>query len=122
MTPRNTTFGFPFAVDGTGRIAASGGDAAIRGKMIQVLFTTPGERVNLPEFGCGLLQLVFEPNDVVLAASTEYTVSQALNRWLRDDIVVDGVDLETTGEAVTVQITYTRRRDASQQAVRIHFR
>ena len=122
MTQPNTTFGFPFAVDGTGRIAASGGDAAIRGKMIQVLFTTPGERVNLPEFGCGLLQLVFEPNDVVLAASTEYTVSQALNRWLGDDIVVDGVDLETTDEVVTIQITYTRRRNASQQAVRIHFR
>ena len=48
MTPRNATFGFPFAVNSAGRITASGGDDAIRGKMIQVLFTAPGERVNRP--------------------------------------------------------------------------
>ena len=122
MGLQHTTFGFPFAVDGAGRVAATGGDAAIRGKIVQVLFTTPGERVNFPEFGCGLFQLVFEPNDVVLAATTEYTVSQALNRWLGDDIVVDGVDVEAADERVTIQVTYTRRRDLSQQAVRIQFR
>lgn len=122
MGLQNTTFGFPFAVDGAGRVSATGGDAAIRGKIVQVLFTTPGERVNFPEFGCGLFHLVFEPNDLVLAATTEYTVSQALNRWLGDDIVVDGVDVEAADERVTIQVTYTRRRDLSQQAVRIQFR
>ena len=122
MTPPNSAFSFPFAVDIGGRVAASGGDAAIRAKLIQVLFTTPGERVNLPEFGCGLFHLVFEPNDAVLAATTEYTVTQALTRWLGDDIVVDDVDLRAADEVVTIQVTYTRRRDRSQQAVRIHFR
>ena len=56
-------------MNGAGRISASGGDEAIRGKIIQVLFTAPGERVNLPEFGCGLFNLVFEPNDAILAAT-----------------------------------------------------
>ena len=121
-TPGNTTFAFPFAVTNTGRISASGGDDAIRGKIIQVLFTTPGERVHVPDFGCGLFNLVFEPNDPILAATMEFTVGQALSRWLEDDIVVDGVNVEADEEMVTIQVAYTKRQDLSQQAVQIHFR
>ena len=105
-----------------GRITASGGDDAIRGKIIQVLFTAPGERVNVPDFGCGLFNLVFEPNDAILAAAMEFTVGQALSRWLGDEIVLDGVDVEAEEETVTIQVAYTKRQDLSQQAVQIHFR
>ena len=122
MVTVNTTFGFPFAVNEAGRIGASGGDAAIRGKIIQVLFTTPGERVNLPEFGCGLFNLVFEPNSEILAAAMEFTVGQALTRWLGDDIVVDNVSVEAAEATITIEVAYTRRQDLTQQAVRIHFR
>jgi phage baseplate assembly protein W len=117
-----TTFGFPFVVNETGRINATGGDEAIRGKIIQVLFTAPGERVNLPEFGCGLFNLVFEPNNTILAASMEFTVGQALTRWLGDDILVDGIDVDSSEETVTIEIVYTKREDLSRQAVRIHFK
>ena len=117
-----TTFGFPFAVNRGGRINAIGGDEAIRGKIIQVLFTAPGERVNLPEFGCGLFNLVFEPNNAVLAAAMEFTVGQALARWLGDDILVDGVNIDTSDATVTVEIAYTRRQDLAKEAVRIHFK
>jgi phage baseplate assembly protein W len=116
-----TTFGFPFAVNRSGRVNATGDDEAIRGKIIQVLFTAPGERINLPEFGCGLFNLVFEPNTAVLAAAMEFTVGQALTRWLKDDIVVDGVNIDSSDATVTVEIIYTRRRDLARQAVRIHF-
>jgi len=122
MTPRNATFAFPFAVNSAGRITASGGDDAIRGKVIQVLFTAPGERVHVPDFGCGLFNLVFEPNDAILAATMEFTLGQALSRWLADDIVVDGVNVEAGEETVTIHVAYTKRQDLSQQAVRIHFR
>jgi phage baseplate assembly protein W len=122
MTPRNATFGFPFAVNNVGRISASGGDDAIRGKVIQVLFTAPGERVHVPDFGCGLFNLVFEPNDAILAATMEFTVGQALSRWLGDEIVVDGVNVEAVEETVTIHVAYTKRQDLSKQAVRIHFR
>lgn len=122
MTTKLTTFGFPFGVREAGRISASGGDDAIRGKIIQVLFTAPGERVNLPEFGCGIFNLVFEPNDSVLAAAMEFTIGQALTRWLREDIVVDGVNVASVEETITIEIAYTRRRDLVKQAVRIHFR
>jgi phage baseplate assembly protein W len=118
----NTSFGFPFAVNQAGRINATGGDEAIRGKIIQVLFTAPGERVNRPEFGCGLFNLVFEPNDAILAPAIEFTVGQALARWLRDDILVDRVHVDSAESTVSVEIVYTRRKDLSKQAVRIHFK
>ena len=119
---RNSALGFPFTVNAAGRIRTSaGGDDAIRGKIIQVLFTAPGERVNLPEFGCGLFNLVFEPNDTVLAAAVEFTVREALNRWLENEIVVDGVNVESREATISIEVAYTARRDLSRQAVRIHF-
>ena len=122
MTTTQTTFGFPFAVDQNGLISATGGDEAIRGKIIQVLFTAPGERVNLPEFGCGLFNLVFEPNNTILAASMEFTVGQALSRWLDDDIRVDGIQVDSSEETITIEIAYTKKQDLSKEAVRIHFK
>lgn len=115
-------FPFPLAVDGGGGITASGGDDAIRGRIVQVLFTAPGERVHKPEFGCGLFRLVFEPGNAVLAAAMEFTVGQALVRWLDDEIAVDGVQVEVEEEGVFVQVAYTRRADLARQAVRIQFR
>ena len=120
MAATPLTFPFPFTLT-NGRISASGGDEALRGKIIQVLFTAPGERVNLPDFGCGLFNLVFAPNDSVLATAMEFTIGQALARWLGDEIKVDGLRVEADGELITVEIVYTRRRDLAQQAVRLHF-
>lgn len=118
----NASFPFPFAVNPTGRITAIGGDEALRGKIIQVLFTAAGERVNKPDFGCGLFNLIFEPNDSILAAAIEFTVGQALTRWLGDEIVVDGVDVTALEETATIEVAYTKRTDLAQQAVRIQFR
>jgi len=117
-----TTLSFPFTVNTAGHIAASGGDDALRGKIIQVLFTAPGERVNLPDFGCGLFDLVFQPNDDILAATMEFTIGQALSRWLGDELQVDGVDIQSEDATITVEIAYTKKQDLSRQAVRINFR
>jgi hypothetical protein len=117
-----TNFGFPFQVNESGRITSGSGDEAIRSKIIQVLFTTPGERINLPEFGCGLFNLVFEPNDFVLADAMEFTVGQALTRWLRDEIIVDAVSVEAEQEMAIIEIVYTKRADLSRQMVRFQFR
>ena len=122
MQTESASFGFPLTVDPGGRIAASGGDESIRGKIVQVLFTAPGERVNLPEFGCGLFNLVFEPNDDVLVGAVRFSVGQALARWLADEIIVDAVDLGRGEETVTVEVVYTKKRDLVRHAVRIQFR
>lgn len=122
MATTQTIFPFPFNVGDGGHILATGGDEAIRAKIIQVLFTAPGERVNKPTFGCGLFNLVFEPNNPVLAAAMEFSIGQALVRWLEDDIVVDVVDVEAEEENVHVEITYMRRQDLARQAVHIQFK
>jgi len=75
----------------------------------QVLFTSPGERVNRPSFGCGLLQLVFEPNSEELAAATQLQVHGALQQWLGDVIEVQEVNVETTDSQLIVSLVYLVR-------------
>ncbi len=115
-------FRFPFGVEAGGLVAGEGLDEEIRGKIIQVLFTARGERVNQPEFGCGLLDLVFDPNNEILAAATQFTIGQALTRWLRDEIVVDHVEVTAEQENLVVEVSYTKRTDLQRAAVRIQFR
>ncbi|MEE1782978.1 GPW/gp25 family protein [Streptomyces sp. SP17BM10] len=93
---------FPFRVDGRGRTAEAAYPDHVRDMIEQVLFTTPGERVNRPDFGCGLLDLVFEPDSVELAAALQVSAEGALHRWLGDVIVVDS--LRVTAEESTLRI------------------
>lgn len=118
-----TGFGFPFGVGASGTIVPDPDPAAeLRGKVLQVLFTTPGERVNQPEFGCGLFNLVFDPNNSIMAAAVEFTVGQALTRWLGAELVVGGVDVQAAEETLAVEVAYVRRADQSRQALRVQFR
>lgn len=117
-----TTFEFPFNVNRAGWITSGEDDDAVRGMIIQVLFTAPGERVNMPEFGCGLFDLVFEPNNSILAAAMQFRVGQALERWMGDNIKVDGVNVRSVNETITIEIAYTKKIDLSKKAVRIHFK
>src|SRR5215217_3328196 len=82
---------YPFHVDGAGRVAVTNSDDRVRDLIHQVLFTTPGERVNRPDFGCGLLQMTFMPNGDVLAGATQFLIHGALQRWLADIVEVDEV-------------------------------
>lgn len=118
-----TGFGFPFGVTPAGAIVPDpDDDTDLHGRVIQVLFTSPGERVNEPEFGCGLFDLVFDPNNTIMAAAAEFTVGQALTRWLGDELAVAGVDVQAHDETLTVEVAYVRRRDLTRQAVRVQFR
>jgi len=114
-------FIFPFQVSDSGGIRSSGGDDNIRGKILQILFTARGERVNQPEFGCGLLDMVFDLNDPILAASVEFTIGQALVRWLPNDIRVEAVNVATENEKALVEVAYLKQIDMLVQAVRITF-
>jgi phage baseplate assembly protein W len=112
--------GFPFAVTG-GRVRTRPVADTLHGRIVQVLFTEPGERVGRPEFGCGLFRLVFEPDDELLAAALGYTVREALDRWLGAEIAVDGVDIAHEDGGVRVEIAYTRRADQVREALRLRF-
>lgn len=100
---------FPFQFDGKGRTRTTNRDEYIRDLIIQVLFTSPGERVNRPEFGCGLLRLVFAPNSDALQAATQFQVQAALQRWLAEVITVNDVEVTAADEGrLDVTVVYTR--------------
>lgn len=94
---------------GSGRTATTDHDDHVRDLIYQVLFTSPGERVNRPDFGCGLQQLVFMPNSDALATATQFTVHGALERWLADVIQVRAVEVLNDGARLVVAVSYLRR-------------
>ena len=100
---------FPFAFDTRGRSALTGSDDHVRDLIMQVLFTIPGERVNRPEFGCGINQLVFAPASDALAAATEQLIHGALLRWLEPLISVEKVTVEAVDASLEITVAYTRR-------------
>jgi phage baseplate assembly protein W len=105
-----TDIAFPYQIGGGGRTALADGDAHIRDMIEQLLFTSPGERVNRPAFGTALQQLVFAPNSPEVAAATQFLVQGALQQYLGDLIVVEQVGVESQDATLTVTITYMVRR------------
>ena len=97
---------FPYQFDHTLRTATVNEDAHIRDMIWQVLFTNPGERVNRPDFGCGLLQLVFEPLSDELAATTKFLVQGSLIQWLSDLIEVADVQVEVIDSTLQITVIY----------------
>jgi uncharacterized protein len=99
---------FPYRVDGRGRTAeAENDDAHLRDLIEQLLFTVPGERANRPDFGCGLMQLVFAPNSAELAATLQALVQGALQQWLGHLMRIDEVNTTSEDATLTVVVRYT---------------
>jgi phage baseplate assembly protein W len=93
---------FPFHFDHRGRTATTDDNDHIRDMIEQLIFTNPGERVNHPDFGSGLLQLIFAPNSPELAATLQFSLQAALQRWLGD--LIDLQELEVTSEEATLRV------------------
>ncbi len=101
---------YPLHFDGRGRTADAGVDDHIRDLIEQVLFTSPGERINRPDFGSGILQLLFAPNSGELAAATQFLVQSSLQGWLGDVIEVEAVEVESDEATLRVTVQYVIRR------------
>jgi hypothetical protein len=106
---------YPFHFDNHGRTAQTTDDDHIRDLIEQVLFTAPGERVNRPTFGTGLMQLVFAPNSDELATATQFLVQGALQQWLGDLIQIQAVQVESEESTLTVTVQYLVRRTQQSQ-------
>jgi phage baseplate assembly protein W len=109
---------FPFHFDRLGRTASlgdAGDDDHIRDMIEELLFTNPGERVNRPDFGSGLLQLVFAPNSPELAATLQFTIQGALQRWLGDVIDLKGLEVTSVDSTLTVVVQYVVRQTGQAQ-------
>ena len=93
---------FPLQFNADGRTALAGDDDHIRQMIELLLFTAPGERVNHPEFGAGLLRLIFAPNSPELATALQFQAKASLQRWLGD--VIDLKELEAISEDSTLRV------------------
>jgi phage baseplate assembly protein W len=113
---------YPYSVNSAGIPNTSGVDDHLRELILQVLFTVPGERVNLPEFGVGVQRLVFEPNSDTLRTSVQFLITTGLRRWLGDRINVEQVSvtsIQGEEETVTIEITYTLTATQERQRVQV---
>ncbi len=97
---------FPYHFDGRGRTAEAAIADYVTQLVEQTLFTSPGERVNLPDFGSGLLQLPFAPNSPEMAAATQFAVQGALQKWLGSYLKVQSVTASAQESVLTVTVSY----------------
>jgi uncharacterized protein len=113
---------YPYSVSGNGTPSTTLADDHLSDLILQVLFTSPGERVNLPEFGVGVQRLVFAPNSDALRSSVQFMVSTNLQRWLGDRISVNQVNVSSDPgdeSTVTIEIIYTIKQTLQQQRVEV---
>lgn len=100
---------FPFHFDSRGRTAATDDDDHVRDMIELFLFTNPGERVNRPNFGSGLMQFIFAPNSPELAAALKFTVQAGLQQWLGDVIEVRALEVSSVDSRLKVDLNYALR-------------
>ena len=98
---------FPFKIAGDGRTASADQDRHIRDLIEQLIFTAPGERVNRPTFGTGLMQLVFAGNSPELAQATEYLLRSTLQQYLGDRIDIHELKAAADDSTLRVTVVYT---------------
>ena len=112
---------FPFRLDSRGRTVTSDYDSHIREMVEQILFTAPGERVNRPDFGSGLLQLMFSPASEELVAATQFLVQSSLQQWLGDLISVEEVTVESQDSTLTVFVRYVILQNKRPQTAQFNY-
>jgi phage baseplate assembly protein W len=121
--PRTPRFlDYPYTAGSTGAPNTTGPDDHLRDLILQLLFTNPGERVNLPEFGVGVQQLVFAPNSDALRTSAQFLISTGLQRWLGDRISVSQVLVTSEldeEETVNIEIVYTLKATQQRQSLQV---
>jgi phage baseplate assembly protein W len=108
---------FPFGIDSQGRARSAAYPEHIRQLIEQLLFTEPGERVNRPDLGCGLMGLAIMPNSNEVALATQALVQNALQQWLADLISVEAVQVDSDGETLRIGIQYVMRQNQQRQTV-----
>lgn len=100
---------FPFGFDSRGCTNQTGYDEHIRDMLEQLIFTNPGERVNRPDFGSGVLQLIFAPNSPELAATVQFTLQAAIQRYMGDIIDLHAVEVRAVDSSLSIDLGYSIR-------------
>jgi phage baseplate assembly protein W len=110
-----TNIDFPFRFDSRGRTALTDTNDHIRDMLEQLLFTNPGERVNRPDYGSGIQQLIFATTSPEVAAALQFTLKSAIQRWLGDLIEVQALEVVSEDSTLSIFISYIVRRTKERQ-------
>jgi uncharacterized protein len=110
MRQQHLNLDYPFHFDSRGRTGVTNDLDHIRDLIKQFLFTSPGERVNRPDFGAGLLRMVFEPNRAELTAALQFTIRAGIQRWLDDLIEIHDLEVQANDAEIRVVFQYVVRR------------
>ena len=97
---------FPFRIDARGRSARSSDAGHVRDMLEQLLFTDPGERVNRPDFGVGLLRSVFAPNSPELSAALRFSIEAGVQRWLGERIEITALEVASDDARLVIDVGY----------------
>lgn len=108
---------YPYGFDARGRTSEATTDDHIRQMIELILFTAPGERVNRPTFGSGVVQLLFSPNSSTIASALQLAVQGAIQLWLGDLVQVQNVSITTVDSELNVTISYVEREQQERQTV-----
>lgn len=113
---------FPFRIGTDGRTAAPRNDAEhVRDELLQLLLTSPGERLFLPEFGGGVRKLVFEPASDVLRGVVKARITRMLSRWLGTRLTVELIDVTWEDGAAVLEVTVKYRPAGSADSRVVKF-
>ncbi|WP_299621894.1 GPW/gp25 family protein [Pelagibius sp.] len=110
---------FPYRIDARGGTARTDENDYVRDLIEQLLFTAPGERVNRPDFGSAVMQLVFAPNNETLAATTESTVKAALQQWIADVAEVETIRVTSDDTKLQLEVSYRVKRSGERRTTRL---
>jgi phage baseplate assembly protein W len=108
----------PYHFDSRGRTAEpTSEERHIRDLLEQLIFTAPGERVNRPTFGSGVLNLVFAGNSPELASAAQLMIQGALQQWLAELVLVEGVRVVSRDAELHITVGYVVRRTQERRTV-----
>jgi hypothetical protein len=106
LNARNRYLAFPFRMNREG-VGQSGRQAHIREQITRMLYTQPGERVFLPEWGIGLAQLLFAPMTDAMWRRVEVSLASSLAEALAGEVLADSIQVSVgpaPGDAATLKI------------------
>jgi phage baseplate assembly protein W len=105
--PDGPHLSFPFRIGSDGRSARVAGlEEHVRDEVIQLVLTSPGERVFLPEFGGGARRLVFEGAGEATEAMAKAMLSNSLSRYLGHRITVEELVVAAQESTITIDLRY----------------
>lgn len=109
-------WGYPVQLDDHNEIAMAAGEEDIQQAIWIILSTALGERLMRPDFGCGIHDLVFAPNNTGTAGLARFYVEDALVRW-EPRIDLEEVEVQadpTEPELLLISVSYQVRTTDSR--------